>query len=444
MKWIFLAGLMILTPMLAVWLRGNRRHLPIAAMFLGLLPFLEAKFNITASPYSWPAWQGIAKGIDLSLMDAVAIAMIVAGGKSRTPVRIKLAMGFYLLAFVVSTAVAEIKTPSIFYLWTLVRCTLVYYAIARASAVNKDVPLGLLTGLIGGLSVQAVVVLSQKATGAVQATGWFIHQNLLGMTSHFVVYPAFAAFLGGYYNRRTLLCLGAAFIVAWGGGSRATLGLLAFGLVLTMILSCRYRMNSRKMTIVALGLVCLTAAIPIGLAAIDRRSADIRAGSSEERERMKASAAMIIADYPLGIGANRYVAVANVGGYNARAGIAWSSFAALAHNTFYLVTAEMGWLGLFALIGMLVSVFSLALSDMARAPPGFSTEYSIGIAVTILMVAAHSYFEWISMLFSIHILFAMTVGTLVALRGMQPKQGRVAAATSEAARDLQGAVQTPA
>ena len=115
MKWIFLAGLIVLTPMLTVWLRGDQRRLALAAFFLGLLPFLEVRFNIVASPYTWSTWQGIAKGIDVSLIDAVAIAMILAGGRMRTPLRIKLAVALPF-AWVVSTAVAAIKVPSIFYL----------------------------------------------------------------------------------------------------------------------------------------------------------------------------------------------------------------------------------------------------------------------------------------------------------------------------------------
>ncbi len=233
-------------------------------------------------------------------------------------------------------------------------------------------------------------------------------------------------------------------MIAWTGGSRATIGLMGAGLILTTILSCRYRMTSRKMTIAALGTIALVVAAPILIGAIDRRSELTREGSTEEREQMKKAAAMIIADYPLGIGSNRYVAVANVGGYNARAGLQWSAFKAVAHNTFYLVTAEMGWLGLIGICGIFAAVFSLALSDMARAAPGFSKEYSIGIAVTILMVVAHSNFEWIFMMLSIHMLFAMTVGLLVALRGMSATAKRSAPSARTASEDLAGVIQQPA
>ena len=422
MKWIFLAGLLVLTPPLATYLRNHRQYLPKAAFVLALLPFIEMRLNVTASPYSWPTWPGFVKGIDISLSDGLAIAMIYAGSRVATPLRLKLAFGFYVAAFLLSTAFAEIYVPSIFYGWQLVRVLLLYYAVTRASAVERDVPAYLLSGLIAGLSIQAVVVVQQKMSGLAQAGGWFGHQNLLGMASHFIIYPAFAAFLGGHYVRRTALCVGAAFIVAWAGGSRATIGLMCAGLALTIVLSCWQQMSSRKIAVAGLALLFIVAAVPVLYGAVERRSEDVRAASNEERERMREGARMVIADYPLGVGANRFVTVANVGGYYARAGVVWNSVGALVHNTYYLVAAEMGFLGLGALIGLLVAVLSLAWSNMRRAPPGFGSEYSVATVVIILAVAVHSYFEWITMFWVIHFLFAMNVGVMVALRASLPNK----------------------
>ena len=418
LKWIFLAGLLVLTPLLATYLRNHRQYLPKAAFVLALLPFIEMRLNVTASPYSWPMWPGFVKGIDISLTDGLAIAMIYAGSRVASPLRLKLAFGLYIIVFILSTAFAEIYVPSLFYGWQLVRVVLLYYAVARATAADRDVPAYLLTGLIAGLSVQAVVVIQQKLSGLAQAGGWFGHQNLLGMASHFIVYPAFAAFLGGHYVRRTALCLAAAFVVAWAGGSRATIGLMCVGLVLTIVLSCWQRTNTRKIAVAGLALLCIVAAVPVLYGAVERRSTEARAASDQEREHMKEAATMVIAEHPLGVGANRFVTVANVGGYYARAGVVWNSFGAPVHNTYYLVTAEMGLLGLGALMGVLIVVFSLAWTNLRRAPFGFESEYSLATVVIVFAVAAHSYFEWITMFWVIQYLFAMNVAIIVAMRGL--------------------------
>src|SRR5687767_6412159 len=91
LKWIFLAGLLVLTPLLAMFLRNNRQHLPKAAFALALLPFIEMRLNVIASPYTWPTWPGFVSGIDISLTDGLAIAMICASNRVKTPLRLKLA-----------------------------------------------------------------------------------------------------------------------------------------------------------------------------------------------------------------------------------------------------------------------------------------------------------------------------------------------------------------
>jgi O-antigen ligase len=429
-KWIFLAGLFVLTPILIGILRSRPdKYLPIAAFFLGLIPFLEAKFNIVASPYTWPAWQGYVKGIDVSLMDSIAIAMVMAGARLKTPLRLKLAFAFYAFALLVSTLAAAERWPPVFYVWQLARVVLVYYAVARATLANERVPLMLLTGLTAGLSIQAAATLVQRAGGTAQATGWFVHQNLLGMISHFIVYPALAAFLAGYHPKRMALCVAAGLIVAWAGGSRATIGLMVVGFILTTALSYWHKKTSRKATFAAAGMLFMLVAVPVLNAAVERRSETIRAGSSEERERMKAAARMVIADYPLGTGADRFVAVANVGGYRARADVAWTSAAAPVHNTYYLVAAEMGMLGLLAMMAFLISIFSLGFSILRRLPDGFEAEYVVGITVMILLVAAHAYVEWVTMLYVCHVLLAMNLGLLAAFRAKSASPARVPAKT---------------
>lgn len=434
MKWIFLAGLFLLTPLLIVYLKSNRQHLPLFAFALGLLPFIESRFNVSASPIAWPEWPGIAKGIELSLTDSVAIAMLLAGSRVRTPMALKISIGILVAAYFISMAKADAWMPSFFYGWNFLRTVLVFYAVARASVADRRVPAALLTGLITGLAVQAVVVSYEYARGARQAGGWFGHQNMLGMASHFIVYPALAAFLGGYYRNRALVAVVAGLIVAFAGGSRATVGLLVVGMIVTMILSYRHSASGRKASIAAAALIGVIAVSPLLYSAIERRSAESIASSNEQRRAMIAAATMIIVDHPQGVGANRYVIVSNIGGYSARANVAWNerNRAAPVHNTYYLVTAEMGWLGLIGLLAMLGTLIATALSTLRRAPQSFVGEYAAGIAACFLMIAAHSWVEWITMSFLIHIMLAMTVGVLVAIRASIPDARRTVLGTAQA------------
>lgn len=418
MKWIFLLGLILMTPALTFLLRHNRLLLPKAAVLLGFLPFIEAGFNVSASPYGWPTWQGIVKGIEISLTDSVALAMILSSTRVKTPAVLKMAFGLYVLAFVISTAVAQLKMPSLFYGWQVVRAVIVYQAVARASQTVPGIPLALLTGLIFGLVSQAIVVAFQYAGGATQAGGWFGHQNLLGMATHFIVYPAFAAFLAGHYSARMGLAVLSAMIVAFAGGSRATIALIVAGLVITAIVSASRGMTGRKALITGAAMITLLAVSPLFYSAVGRRSEGARAHSSQERVRMMAAARMIISDYPLGVGANRYVVVTNVGGYSARARIVptETNLRAPVHNTYYLVAAEMGWFGLIALFALLGSITAIALNVARRASGSFGGDYAIGLNVSFFIVAVHAYVEWITMIYQIHLMFAMSLAALISIR----------------------------
>jgi O-antigen ligase len=439
-KWIFLIALLFVTPALAALLKSERKWIPHAAFALALLPFLESEFNIVASPVSWPTWPGHAKGIDASFVDAVAIAMILATHRVSTPLILKVTFAFYLVVYSFTTLIAQSAIPAVFYGWQLARLVLVFYAISRATAMSPKVPVAILTGLIVGLCTQAGAAFLQWVGGNPRAGGWFGHSNLLGMVSHFAVFPAFAVFLGGHYSRRAALAVFAALVIAFAGGSRATIGLIAMGLVATAALSIWYRSSGRKAAVAGLGVLVLIASSPLLYSAIERRDAETRAQSSEERVKMESAARMIMADYPLGVGSNNYVMVANLGGYSARAGVPWSADnrAAPVHNAYYLIAAEMGVVGLIAFLAVLGSIFTLAVTTFRRSPPSFTSDYVLGTVIAIGLVATHSYVEWVLMLFPVHMLIALTAGLIVGVRAARTSE--VQAARSRPAEPARSAL----
>lgn len=427
MKWIFLAGLILATLIVAALLRSDRKFLRPAAFVLGLLPFVEVYFHLFAAPIAWPQWQGIVKGTEFSLSDGLAFAILVSSTKAKSPVALRIAFALILLAYAVSTLVNGARMESLFFGWEILRVLVVYHALLRATATDSEVPVYVLTGLIAGLTTQGVVVASEYATGALQAGGWFGHQNLLGFTTHFVVYASFAAFIAGYFRKRMLLALIASLIIAFTGASRATIGLMILGMSMTTAFSMWHHRTGRKTAVIASALLAIAMISPLLYTAVQRRSVEQREDSSAERQLMNSAADMIISDHPLGVGANRYVVVANVGGYLERAGVPWdvNNRSAPVHNAYYLVTAEMGWLGLGALIGLLVAGLSVAVNTMRRAPPSLAGEIAAGTASLMVIVAIHSYYEWIFFIHSSLFFMALTLGVIAGLNAQVRKRARV-------------------
>jgi len=217
----------------------------------------------------------------------------------------------------------------------------------------------------------------------------------------------------------------AGLLVAFTGGSRATIGLFAIGLVITLMLSLWRKSTGRKAALAGALILVLFISLPFLQSAVERRSAKKLEDSNIERSEMIKAAKMMIADHPLGVGANRYVVVANIGGYSDRAGLAWnqSNRRTPVHNTYYLVTAEMGWFGLFALISLLASIIGVGLRAVHARARGFEGDLVLGVTVTMIIFAVHSYFEWITMSETVQYLVGIAVGLLIGLRArMRSKQ----------------------
>lgn len=188
-------------------------------------------------------------------------------------------------------------------------------------------------------------------------------------------------------------------------------------------------------TAALVGIVIIT---PLLYSAVQRRSVEQREGSSQDRELMESAAGMIVSDHPFGVGANRYVLVANMGGYSERAGVPWNrdNRAAPVHNSYYLVTAEMGWLGLGALIGLLIAGFSVAVSTLRSALPSLTGELAAGSAAAILMVAIHGYYEWIFFIHSSLYFLALTLGLVAGLNGQVRSRVGLKLSQSKVSRPL--------
>lgn len=416
MKWVFLLAVLALAPVLAGMLRSQPRYLVHTCFVLGVSLFVLAP-RLWTAPIAWPAWPGPVKGTEISFVDAISVALIASTRGVRIPLSIKLSFSIFCLAVLVSIFAAYQPMAAVFYAWQLVRTALLFIAIARVCVTEPRAPAALLAGLGIGLMYEAALVVSQYLRGVARPSGNLDTSNFLGLAADFAVFTTLSLMLG---SRRLLwpaATVFAGFIIALLGGSRATLGLFGLGVILTTLLSIRHKPSSRKYAFAGALALLLLASAPITIWATNRRSSDTKASSDAERAAMKAAARMIIADHPFGVGANQYVVVANTGGYSARAGVAWNedNRAAPVHDTYYLITAETGFLGLIGLISVLVSFIALGLGCFRRHIPDERGELVPGLLATMVMVAIHINFEFVFMDFVLHYLFAITAGMLVAV-----------------------------
>lgn len=421
MKWIALALFVIAAAGLALWLRGKPKHAPLAWGLLGFLPFVIGPWHLIVSPFATPYWSGYVKGWDFSLIDSVAIAVLL-GTQGRWPKIFNLLpFIFYILAVIVGVFEAKFGNLAASYLVQIVRVVLVFLAVARISAIEQG-HRAVLTGLILGLFVQAIYAIVARAGGALQTGGSLGHQNLLGFVSHLALMPAFAMFLANKWSKTAFLGVVSGIIVVILTASRATIAFSAIGLVLTLILCLVLRFNSRKAIVGSVGFVLLLASVPLANAALERRFQAQNTtffAEDQEREAFERAAWAMIGDSPLGVGPNHYVFIANTEGYSDRAGVTWASGSrnANVHNSFLLVLAETGYLGLLALVMLLCGALLYAFGSAFRFRAFAGSEIFVGLGCAIVSLVLHSRYEWMLVVFPSQYLLAVALGLISGMKG---------------------------
>jgi O-antigen ligase len=149
--------------------------------------------------------------------------------------------------------------------------------------------------------------------------------------------------------------------------------------------------------IVGLGLLALLAATPVALSSLQKRFETAPLSTDyDERAAFARAARMAIADHPMGVGSNQYVVAANIQGYSDRAGVVWNSGSRSAnvHNTYLLVWAETGFMGLVAFITLMLMPIMIALRGAWRNRKDPRSDLTLGLGIGLAVVSIHSLYEW--------------------------------------------------
>jgi len=386
-----------------------RRWIFIAA---GALPILYEPLHLGASLVSWALWPGYVRGLSLTIVDAIAVAICLRYGRGRPVPALLWAFVIYIVCLTPSALLASFHVPAVFVLFQVFRVTLFFYAVYLAT-LNGQL-LRIAEGLAIAAMANGAVSAYHSLSGAVQAEGILGHQNLSGMATNLCVPILLALALR---TRRPLFIAGvaAAVIGALAGGSRATMILLAMAMLGTLAATMIVRPSGRTILISALALIGLLASAPFAAHKLTERNV---AGFDLDPERLAfdRTAELMIKDHPWGAGLNQYVSVANTAGYFDRAGVRWGYDARSTnvHNVYLLVRAEAGLLGLCGLLIWLLSPILLAASCLFRRRLPLR-EVTIASGFALVGVALHSRYEWVLVTATPQYLVALCIGVIAAL-----------------------------
>lgn len=415
-------------PAFIAWLKSAPHQRKWAYAAIGVLPFTINAINLDAAFISWATWTGYAKGIIVTLLDTLALAIIATHRHPWRRLPFVGLMTCYILAVALSLAFSDLPMSSGFYLFQMLRILAVFVAVA-AIAANPQAIRWLAFGLAAGAIFQAVATIQQWMSGALQAAGTMGHQNLLGLMLHFVTLPLLALLLAGERSKLIMLGVGSALLAIAFGASRGTIGFAGIGIALILVLSLARRVTPHKQKIVGLAVLALAVIGPITLGNLERRFAAHPIDESyDERGAFERAAKLMWADNPMGVGANQYVVVANVGGYSQEAGVAaaYGNRSAKVHNMYLLVAAETGWAGLLTLIALfavpILRGLKFAFADR-RDPRG---DIVLGATTALMATAAHGFYEWVFVTYQAQYMFAIALGIIAGMIRYRESEQRAA------------------
>ena len=408
--------ILISLPVLIWWVRAFPSQRKWAYFAIGILPFTMSFANLDVAFINWATWPGFARGLIVSILDTLAIAILLSAKAPFRRLPLLGALCFYIAAVLMSVFVSHQWVSSSFYVFQLLRVVLVFAAVASVAGRPGAVR-WIAFGLAAGAVFQGLVTIEQRLSGIVQAPGTMSHQNLLGLMLHFVTLPLLALLLAGDRSKLLMAGVVASLIAVALGASRGAVAFVLLGIGLLLVLSLARKMTPHKWKIVGLAVLFLAVVGPVAVTSFGERFSRGTAAALSpdgEREAFERAAKAMWRDHPMGVGANQYVIVANSKGYSQNAGVIWNknSRAAHVHNIYLLTAAETGWAGLISLIFLFSWSTARGLHfafSFRKDPRG---DIVLGASVAIFVTAIHSLWEWIFVDYLTKYVFAIALGII--------------------------------
>lgn len=413
-----------LGPLLGHWLAGRRMFQRIAFGAMLVMTALRPG-NFTFMIGSIETYRGHAKGFEVSLIEVLAVALIVAvrlewKRSPMTGIRPKApGLGLYWLwCAVACLSVIGSLEPS--YGWMaavrFIKGGLIFAAAALAVRDEEDLrwAMGALAGALFHHGMLAMKL--RYLDGAFQVKGWFEHQNPMAMWCYMGALPVFAAALHprtrGWYLWLCLAGVGGAGLAILASVSRAALAAFAVGAAALMLVMLVRRPSRRVFGMGILGIIGAAMVAAFALDSFKARLDEVASSSEvvEEdlRDILNRQSAAMLADHPvLGVGWNHF------GIFNSRPrGDRYSKILEewdrdrgftiydenywanpLTESLYWLWLAETGWAGFLTFCLFLLATLILALRATLRHGKTLAGAIAAGLLVALSICYLHGTVE---------------------------------------------------
>jgi hypothetical protein len=291
----------------------------------------------------------------------------------------------YLGALVMSLAHSHDPLISLYAIWTLCRVYF-FFQVLSVGLRELEAMRGTTAGLGLGAAAQGAMALVQRYVGHLdRPSGTCGSSNTLMLALDFVSPLAFSLILAGKAKKTGYAALAACGICGLLGQSRA--GSLCMGLGLGIVALGSFLRDASPAKMRILGRIAMGSLVPLALFSrklIERLTFHGKDISWISRMQSSNAAKRMIAEHAWGVGVNMYGYVANHNGYVRIFNLGDIMRKELVHNYYFLLTAELGYVGLAAyLLVMLALMVTAARASFLRGVRG-----DIALAMLASLVVA--------------------------------------------------------
>ena len=409
-----------LAPLLGVWLSSRRLWQRVTfALMIVMTAMRPGNFMLMID--SIEKYRGHTKGFEVSLIEVLALALIIAVRRSARGLRTGRVPGlwFYLIWCAVSICSAAASYEPTFALMAASRFAkgaLIFAAAALYLRDETDLRWAI-GALAGALLHHGLLCLKMRVfDGQWQVKGWFEHQNPMAMWCYMGALPVLAAALWqGVRGKLFWLCIagvGGASLCILLSVSRAGLAAFVAGAAVLLVMAWLRGANARTISLSVVAAIAAFLAAAFAMDSFTARLREVKESNqlieSDLRDILNDQSAAMLRDHPmLGVGWNNF-GLANSRGrgdiyseilerWDKERGftIYDENYYAnpLTESLYWLWLAETGWLGFgsFVLFG-LVTVW-MALRNAIAQRRTLIGAIATALCVTLVISYAHGSVE---------------------------------------------------
>ena len=386
--------------------------------------FFSTCYLVDINILSMELYRGDTRGFEFGVTDWMVISLILVMSLSprwrkKRPSLLppnSTLMLIYLLIAIATLFVSYVPLYGAFGVSKIIRAMAVYWVAYNYLRSEKDLHFFLMI-LASIVAFEFMLVLQQRISGLYRAQGSLPHSNTLAMYIN-MMNMIFLSFVinGRSKGHRKLvywvaLAMGSLIVLAT--FSRGALAVMVMCYAMVIFLSAYDRPRAAKLKVIGVLLLCaLPVAIKVTPSIIKRfETAPINAELS--RHQANEAAVAMANDSWLGVGLNNYSYAVNNTDFSRFVPLEVDR--GIVHNIYLLHAAEMGWIGLFVFLLMILRFQWMAASIIFKRYDSTVSHVAIGIFAAMTALWVQSMLEWALRQTYLTVEFFMLAGFLAAL-----------------------------